>query len=187
MKLSIIIPTTDRITLMNTLASIKSQNLQPGDEVLVIGDGPCPVSFNIWQTAHLPGEYEELPHRHNDWGASPRHRGMAKATGDYLMFIDDDDVYLPRALDVVREKVSSGLRLPYMFRMFHQDGHILWEEPEIRIGNVSTQMFVPPNDKNKLGRWGEMYEGDFCFIRDTVNMYDGQVVWCDEILSKWRA
>lgn len=186
MKLSIIIPTVDRMSLRNTLMSIRNQTLETGDEILVISDGPSIFARDIWKLVGLPGKFEELPWQTGDWGASPRHRGMELAEGDYLMFIDDDDTYLDGAIATVRGVINNAQKVPHLFRMYHEHGLVLWADPEIRLANVSTQMFVVPNDKDKLGKWTEEYEGDFYFIEDTVGKYGGRVIWREEIISRWR-
>ena len=70
-RLSIIIPTIGRATLARTLATIAAQELLPGDEVLVIGDGPQPEAERMFQAAGLPGRYLDGPERHN-WGGAQR-------------------------------------------------------------------------------------------------------------------
>lgn len=187
MKLSIIVPTIDRPSLAVTLESIKRQGLLLGDEVLLIGDGHCPVAEKFLEKYELPGRYLELSNRHNDWGAACRQKGIYYANGDYLLFMDDDDIYEDGALNVVRAKLSTGPAVPHVFRMKHLNDRIIWEDKELRIGNLSTQSIVVPNDKNKLGKWIRAYECDYYFMAETVNRYNGQVVWCEEIISKWRA
>ena len=71
-RLSIIIPTIGRATLARTLATIAAQDLLPGDEVLVIGDGRQPEAERIFAASGLPGRYLDGPERHNWGGATYR-------------------------------------------------------------------------------------------------------------------
>lgn len=124
-----------------------------------------------------------------DWGATLRTKGMFMATGDILMWVDDDDICTPDAFATVRACLKER-RQPHLFRMARSlpfndvvhKGHVL-----IR-GNVSTQMFVVPNYKTKLGKWGVLYDGDFNFIESTLKLWGGNdsVVWREEIISIWR-
>ena len=90
-RLSIIIPTIGRATLARTLATIAAQELLPGDEVLVIGDGPQPEAERMFQAAGLPGRYLDGPTRHN-WGGRngpserPRPAGTSSPTWTMTTF-----------------------------------------------------------------------------------------------------
>jgi glycosyltransferase involved in cell wall biosynthesis len=89
---SIIIPTFGRPTICNTIVSLRGQ-LRPGDEIIV--------------------EVDEPPT--GNWGAVPRDRGIARATGSHLLFMDDDDVYTSDALFLIRDRVAL---LPDALHMF---------------------------------------------------------------------
>jgi hypothetical protein len=69
---SVIVGTRGRATLMRTLESITTQ-LAPGDELFVLRDDS------------------------GDAGDTPRNETMHRAAGSHLLFMDDDDVYLPGA------------------------------------------------------------------------------------------
>lgn len=163
-RLSVIVPTTGRASLGRTLDSITSQ-LRPGDELIV------------------------RPDRTGDWGATPRAEGQRQATGDYLLWMDDDDAYLPGALDRVRAALRQNPGRPHLFRM-RRDGGVndtLPHVEEVREGQVSTQMFCVPNDPPRLGVWGARYAGDYDFISSTLALYPpGVLVWRDEVIAVWR-
>ena len=84
MTISYIVPTLNRPTLSDAVWSIVCE---PGDEILAIGPA-C--------EAMRPELRHIQTHKNGrDWGAFERHTGMAVAKGDYLAFLDDDDVFLP--------------------------------------------------------------------------------------------
>jgi glycosyltransferase involved in cell wall biosynthesis len=150
MKVSFIVPTIGRASLARTLRSIRAR---PGDEVIVAGHGHvhwvAPPGVHFINIQCQTG---------NDWGATERHLAMAAATGDYLSFMDDDDVYAAGARDLI-----DSVRGPSIFRMQYADGLKLWLRPGAIVGNISTQMFVVPNDPARLGRFSTRREGDFDF------------------------
>jgi glycosyltransferase involved in cell wall biosynthesis len=154
--LSILIPSCGRPSLTVTLASATEQML-PGDELLVdVNDD-------------------------GDWGNSARNRMMAKATGDYLLFMDDDDVYDHGALSAVRAVLTPQPKL-HLFRMRYADGRsTLWVDREIRDGNVSTQMLAAPN-RPDLPAWGGEYAADLGFIQAARELL-GEPVWHDQVIS----
>lgn len=189
---SVIVPTIGRRTLGDALDSIDRAGLTPEDEVVVVADGPNPVAWYQWHARRLPGKYLELARRTNDFGGSPREHGMAHAQKRWLMFLDDDDGYLPGALETVRGvlRIIRGLQpdwqpCPLLFRMLHGAGVFVWKvRGAMECGNVSSQNIVCPNARGKLGRWGKFYAGDFEFIRDTVAAY-GRAEWREEMTVRY--
>jgi glycosyltransferase involved in cell wall biosynthesis len=140
-SLSVIVASMGRPTLQRALDSIGDQ-LLPGDEVL--------VSVNL-----------DAP-----WGHRARNQLMPAARGDMLLFMDDDDAYVPGALATVRERVGSEADRIHIFRMRYSTGEVLWRTPELGAGpgNVSTIMFCVPRMVALCATWGNRYEGDYDFI-----------------------
>lgn len=163
--LSIIVPTRGRKTLERTLRSISGQ-LQPGDEVIVLRDET------------------------GDSGDSARMSGMERARGSHLAFMDDDDVYRPGALEMMRRFARDHPGRIGIFKMQHPVGTTHWRdgEPVLRYANVSTQNFLIPNLPGRLGRWtdrpprpgGGVYDGDYAFIARTVEL-QGEPLFVDEV------
>ena len=188
MTLSIIIPTCGRSSLARTLASIATQ-LKDGDQVVVVGDGDQPKAWDICQASDVARlTYDETAptHRH---GGTQRQYGMQIATGDALLFMDDDDIYVPGALDLVREGLTQRPDCLLLFRFLDKHGGLIWRDPVIRETNVGTPCFVVPNRREWLGTWTERYEGDYDFIRSTVDRWPGGddgVVWVADLLADCR-
>jgi hypothetical protein len=176
-RLSVIVTTTGRATLPATLASIKSQRLIEGDEILLVHDGEAgAATVAAWDQANLPGQMVVLaagPHR--DWGAAARTSGQSMAKGTHLLWQDDDDWYLPGAFDVIRREIVTAPDEILLFRLVYPDGRVLWKDPDIVWKNVSTQMYVVPRTA-RLGTWSPQYWGDFDFLQSTVNANPGRPV-----------
>lgn len=188
MKISIIIPTLGRPSLDRTIKSIRGQ-LRDGDEVLIVSDGPRPEAQALALSAGASFRFFEGPLTRK-WGHAQRMLGMKEAVGDYLAFMDDDDIYLPGALDSMRrgiEETGAGLLL---FRMIYYS-RVLWDRPLIVYGNVSTQMVVVRNDPERLGAWAPRLDtpegegADFIFISDTASRGPSDsVVFRPEVISE---
>jgi hypothetical protein len=176
-RLSVIVTTTGRATLPATLASIKSQRLIEGDEILLVHDGePGAATVATWDEANLPGQMVVLATGpHNDWGAAARTAGQSMATGTHILWQDDDDWYLPGAFDVIRREIVTATDEILLFRLVYPDGRVLWKDAEIVRKNVSTQMYVVPRT-TRLGTWSPQYWGDFDFLQSTVNANPGRPV-----------
>jgi hypothetical protein len=162
---SVIVPTIGRPTLSRTLASIDIQRMVPGDQTIVVHDDP--------------------PHR--DWGAWARTEGMKQATGDFLLFMDDDDVYVPGAFDVIRAAVAAIPEHVHIFRMrrFAPFNDILWGFKDLSApGQVGTPMFVVPNRRDWLGTWSTRYECDFDFLVTTTRKMGRNPTWHQDLIAE---
>ncbi len=101
-SISIIIPTHNRWgTLPRCIESARFQTLQP-TEIIVVDDGSTDGTFANLEALAEKQIYEECPVvalATNHLGA-PRARnvGIQAARGDWLLFLDSDDVLLPNAL-----------------------------------------------------------------------------------------
>lgn len=170
--ISFIVPTTGRCSLAATIASIRPV---AGDEILVIGR-PC-------ELPHSPQiRYIECD-SFKDFGATERTIGIAAARGSHLAFMDDDDAYAPGARELMESAIAADPDRPVLFRMRYPSGFILWHEPVLRMGNVSTQMMLLPNDPAKLGRWQSgRRECDYDFLA-SMRWPAESIVWRSEILS----
>jgi glycosyltransferase involved in cell wall biosynthesis len=180
-SLSIIIPTAGRPTLATTLETLAPQ-LHTEDQVLVVGDGEQLSTRRL--VAGLPSPpwqyFEHGPTR--DTGRSQREFAIARATGDYLCFMDDDDVFTDGALDTIRARARAHPRRLMMFRMEDRFGTILWQVRQVAYANVSGHMLVVPNLAGKVGRWDK---NDFEFIVQTVAL-QGEPVWLEDIIAVLR-
>jgi glycosyltransferase involved in cell wall biosynthesis len=130
--LSIVIPTIGRPTLGNTLASLRGQ-LHPGDEVIVQFDATSSAGWDH-------GDRKDYSR-----AGIARDIGAARAKGTHLMFIDDDDAYLPGALDEVRAEITKNPRSLLIFQtLFNRGERVRWEVPEFAGGQCPTPSVVVP-------------------------------------------
>ena len=157
MKISFIIPTMGRDSLGKTLRSIE---LWKGDEILVEVDSP-------------PS---------GRWGNDQRNLAMKRAKGDYLAFMDDDDVFVKGHRDIMEKAMLQNSGRPSLFRIKYPDGRIVWEKAEIVPGNISTQMILVPNNSKMLSGWKDGRNmADFIFV-DNWGWLDSEISWRREII-----
>jgi glycosyltransferase involved in cell wall biosynthesis len=180
---SVIIPTVGRPLLSRVLGEVVPQ-LGAEDEVLVVGDGRQPEAERMVREADPRVRYLEFESAHC-WGHPQRNWAMERARGTHLLSLDDDDALRSGALEAVRSVSSRFPDRPLAFRVQY-GSELLWREPRVACGNVTTQMFVVPNVKERLGRWGDRYEGDYDFIRSTALLYPlgmRSILWREEIIA----
>ena len=192
-SISLVIATVSRPTLARTLRSLQEQAWEPGDAVLLVGDGPQPVAAELFTQFGLPGRFVENPGTTGMWGHHARNWVLDahQARGVYLMALDDDDEYYPDAIERVRAALTANPGRPHIFRMTgHPSNPLLWERPELKVGNLGTPCIVVPNDPARLGRYGMHYAGDFDFCQTTCAHYPDGPVWSEEPICRvrpWRA
>lgn len=181
MTLSIVIPTLGRPSLERTLDSCRD-----ADEVIVVLDMAGGEFVLPFQTP--PNTRTVAGHFGVRGGHAGRAHGVQYTTSTHLAFMDDDDIYTPGAIDAMRD---AACELPVIFRMDHYQHGILWRTRDIYFGNVSTQMYLLPNQPDLFGSWTPIQPdwpqpgGDCTFIQETVEAFGG-VEWRDEIIAVLR-
>ena len=101
---SVIIPTyKNRGGLSCSIDSALTQDYAGLIEVIVVDDNSPNTEFRIL-TENLMHQYKDNPkviyiqHETNKNGAAARNTGIKAANGDYIAFLDDDDIFLPGKL-----------------------------------------------------------------------------------------
>lgn len=102
-SVSVIIPCFNcQATIAETLASVAAQTL-PAKEVILVDDGS---SDRTWELLHELREslYPHLmllshPGHENHGASMARALGVAHASGEFIAFLDADDLYAPRKLE----------------------------------------------------------------------------------------
>src|SRR5687768_16286416 len=98
MQVSVVIPTFNRKNLVvRTIESVLAQTRAPL-EVIVVDDGSTDSTSDALRK---DGDRIVYVFQSNAGVSAARNRGMQKATGDAIAFVDSDDVWLPRMLEVL--------------------------------------------------------------------------------------
>lgn len=100
MRFSCVIPTYNRRERLRVaLASVTSQSVPP-EEIIVVDDGSDDDTQDY--LTGLQNTCPDLPlvvlRQENQGPASARNAGIGIASGDYVAFLDDDDLWLPEKL-----------------------------------------------------------------------------------------
>lgn len=130
---TVVVPTFQMgSTLPATLASVLTQSVPP-DQVIVVDDGS--TDDTVERVRELPQVC--LIRQANRGTSAARNAGIAAVTSPYLAFVDADDVWHPRAAEVLlaaittsRAAVVSGRGVPFQYT-----GAPAW--PRLDQGEVS--------------------------------------------------
>lgn len=203
--ISAIIPTvaTDpaRLALLRRSLESALHQLRDGDELLIAADTTSdPLDAVRELCGRLGAEAAAgvavrfVPHAGaagHDYGHAQLNAAMATATGDYLTFNDDDDVYLAGAFDAMRATAEAlPSPAPLLFRFLTHYGLVVWTRPgDVGQGTIGGHCIVTPNLTSKLGQWSPRYEGDYDFIAATLALWAASgvaPVFVDRLIARGR-
>jgi len=106
MKLSIIIPVCNVEKYIGPcLESIYRQGLSDGDfEVIVVNDGSTDNSMKVVEDIRLHHHNIQIIHQDHAGPSVCRNEGMEMAKGEYVLFVDSDDLLMDNGLTVLLKK-----------------------------------------------------------------------------------
>jgi glycosyltransferase involved in cell wall biosynthesis len=107
---SVIIPAYNRAQLIGaTLDSILNQEiLNPDDlEIIVVDDGSTDATLDV--VAHYGPRVRILRQQNRGPGAARNH-GLREATGEYVAFLDSDDLWFPSTAETYRRVIEKHHR-----------------------------------------------------------------------------
>ena len=97
MRISVIIPLYNKKeSITTTLESVFGQTLQP-EEVIVVNDGSTDGSEKIVKALNHP--LVKLVNQSNMGVSSARNKGIEQAVGDWISFLDADDIWMSEYLE----------------------------------------------------------------------------------------
>lgn len=136
MKLSVIIPTCNRpSTLIRAVNSVLSQGID-SIEIIVVDDSSNDATFNALALYVHSGQLRYFKNVVSRSGpAFSRNFGVNAASGEFVTFLDDDDVYLQGRLANMLELASSGVYV------FISSGRFYESDDFNVIKNVPRQIF----------------------------------------------
>lgn len=112
---SVIIPTYNRLAyLKDCVASVKAQSCSP-IEIIVVDDGSDDGSVEWLRDTHPD---VRLIEQQNAGPGAARNRGAAEARGEYLAFLDSDDIWPSWALATYREVLAVHERPSLLFARY---------------------------------------------------------------------
>lgn len=189
MKINIITPTVGRPSLTRTIASARDQ-LRPGDDHWILPDckamGCTPEEASIRVQRLTPaapnttyGSYGRPLKELESDGPGNGQRNFAldalrERPGEWVMFLDDDDVLERTALQRIRIYLHGEPPRCQLFPMLDPGRKLLHNYGIIARGGIGGSQILCPTGP-QLPRWGPGYAGDFDFIIAAIKQfgYDG--------------
>ncbi len=143
---SVIIPAYNAgATIGETLQSVLQQTLQ-NIEVIVIDDGS--VDDTLAQIATLDSPRVKVFSGPNQGHSSARNRGLRQATGQFVSFIDADDLWTPDKLDrqilALQQNPTAGVAYSWT-RCIDVAGQVIYNVPPQRFAGDVWQALLLGN------------------------------------------
>lgn len=146
--ISVIIPVYNASnTIKRCIESIVSNNAEI--EIICVDDGSKDDSLQVLNEISLRDKRIKVFHQENTGAGEARNKGLSLANGEYVMFCDADDSYLPTTIDLICEDIEK-YNADYI--VFHRqtetlDGAInYWGGKEERVVNLNCTWYNYLND-----------------------------------------
>ena len=177
-KVSVVVPTYKRPTNLQTaITSILEQDYYDY-EILIINDNGEESPYNEETDAVIEslklrdpmGRIRYIKHKENRNGAAARNTGILRARGEFISFLDDDDMYLPNRLsDCVKRLEDSNNRYGAAYC-----GFLGWNSPKnneerYKEGDLSKELLLLDYMKHYLHTNTATYKNDAVF---SLNGFD---------------
>ncbi len=105
MRISVIIPTYNRSSMiLEALESVFAQT-RLADEILVIDDGSTDGTGDLLKGL---GDKITYIYKKNNGVNKARNTGIEQSTGDWITFLDDDDLWMPHRLAVLERDINAN-------------------------------------------------------------------------------
>lgn len=193
LDVSVITPTCGRPQLLSAIGSTRVA-LTDNDEHIIVVDGEVEDSLvkQCLKELRADPRYKIIRLEGHRSGNPQRDAAITLARGKYLLFLDDDDILVPTALQNITRAFSVlDEPQPLMFSIQHipYDKRLSNTEYRRSPGHCGSR-FVPPNNKAKLGVWDSPDAVDrdsasyrnFHFIEETLSYYPNGPKYIDEVI-----
>jgi len=142
--LSIVIPAYNaERTILETIASVQKQTFSDF-ELIVIDDGSSDQTLAL---LHSVADERLRIFSYKNGGVSvARNRGMSHASGEFIAFIDADDLWTPDKLELqlaaLQQHPEAGVAYSWTSYMEEQGKYFHTDEPITFEGNVHAELLV---------------------------------------------
>lgn len=177
-RISVIIPVyNSEKYLQMTLQSLKNQTFADF-EAICVDDGSTDESLHILEKFAADDGRFKIYRQENAGGSAARNKGLDKAIGEYIAFLDNDDILHPQYLEILYQNIVSAGADISCCSYLRFDGDVEYHFSEAQI--LPTTYFIteqPFEDKfvhkKKIETlmWTKLYKRElFKNIRFALNL-----------------
>lgn len=143
---SIVVPTYNRAHLIEKTLHSAFQQTYQNYEIIVVDDGSTDNTIEILKNISNPKL--RFIHTKNSERSAARNRGIELAKGDYICFLDSDDLLLPNHLEIgLHEITKRGLptAIHLNFEVRDIDGNLIRRGRSFRSPYIGKKKLVAGN------------------------------------------
>jgi len=183
--------------IAETIKSVRDQTY-PNWEMLIVDDCSPDNTLEVAQTAASGDPRIRILRQERNGGpAAARNRGLADARGEWIAFLDSDDLWLPQKLEQqLRFHKAAGAKISYTeFRRISADGAAMGSRVRVParlnyrslLGNTAIATSTVLIDRSKSGPFvmKKVYYDDFVCWLDILRG-GGEAVGLREDLMRYR-
>lgn len=151
MSITVVIPTYNRADLCLDAVNAALDQTSPPLEVIVIDDGSTDSTPELFSDSEPPVRYIR---QKNAERAAARNRGVSEAKGDLVAFLDSDDRWDPRHLELSQAALDAHPDAALAFgraAYASADGRVLWEAPSPPVSTGQCDNAVPALTAKGIG------------------------------------
>ena len=190
-KVSVIIPVYNTENyLKECLDSVTNQTLND-IEIICVNDGSTDGSLSILNDYAQKYPKIIVINQENKGVSSARNKGIEKACGEYIMFLDSDDYFQPQACETAYHSITSGSYDLGIFGHYILKGKRLKPKPvndnSTDYINVWDKIFKTAFLKNNNIKFpANITTAEDIIFSYTVNFYNPKTVFINELLMVYR-
>ena len=141
---SVIIPTYNRAHLIGEAIQSVIDQTYPNWELIIVDDGSLDNTRNLVMS-FVNSNIRYFIIDHCGILGKVRMEGLSHATGDYIAFLDSDDIWLPTKLEYQINLLHEHIKAAYIFGHGEQFGEGAIPPPELEkffVGNVFLPVLI---------------------------------------------
>ncbi len=164
--ISIVCPTyNSKLFIERTLKSVISQTVRPL-ELIISDDGSTDGTLdfikNFFDSNQVEFEYKIIQNPHRGPGAS-RNEGIRAARGDWIAFLDSDDIWYPDKISQIQNAINNNLNINFI---------------------CNNEILVSKKNKKRLMNYSKKYNPNIKLFDQlyTSNLFSTSAVACKRSL-----
>lgn len=182
MKLSVIVPIYNSAAyLRDNIQSILNQTYTDF-ELILIDDGSGDESYRICSEYAETDKRVKLIHTENNGASGARNHGICVAQGEYIRFVDADDVLPERSLELLVNGMEAGEEIDLVIGCFKNDKEYFQSElrgiQEVRELVKDYAKVIPSFYYGVI--WNKLYRADI--LKQNQIFFDKKIAWCEDLL-----
>ena len=190
LKLSIIIPVYNLENyIAETLDSCLNQDMNKEEyEIICIDDGSKDRSAEIINKYKQKYSNIVLFQKQNGGVSSARNKGLELATGEYIWFVDGDDLIAPNCLNFLYKSVKINDSDLIMFKMKHFKHNPAFdniENSQVRYCSNEDKKYDFMSIKNGGGVWIFLFKNDLLHRHNLL--FNEEIKYSEDVLYSFEA